>query len=107
MYDQYVMKLGTMSKEEKKIPWNQLIYFPIGPRLQRLYATKNIAENMRWAEVIVHPSDSEAWKPKDALYPNFACGPRNVRLGLCTDGFSPFGDLWTNLLIQASNYYIL
>ena len=27
----------------------------------------------------------------DASFPDFACEPRNVRLGLCTDGFSPFG----------------
>ena len=40
---------------------------------------------------MVHPSDSEAWKHLDACYPSFAAEPRNVRLGLCTDGFSPFG----------------
>ena len=87
-----------MSKEGKLIPRKQLIYFPIGPRLQRLYATKNIAENMRWHHehkrspgVIAHPSDNEAWKRLDASYPDFTCEARNVRLGLCTDGFSPFG----------------
>jgi len=29
----------------------------------------------------------EAFRPK---YPNFAAEPRNVRLGLCADGFTPF-----------------
>nr|MCH9869328.1 hypothetical protein [Serratia marcescens] len=38
-----------------------------------------------------HPSDGEAWKHFDRIHPNFASEPRNVRLGLCSDGFSPFG----------------
>mgnify|MGYP003702865735 CR=1 FL=1 len=40
--------------------------------------------------VMVHPSDSEASKHFDKEFPNFANEPRNVRLGLCTDGFTPF-----------------
>jgi len=32
----------------KKILKKVLIYFPIGPRLQRLYAMKNVAERMTW-----------------------------------------------------------
>ncbi|KAL0337718.1 UNVERIFIED_CONTAM: hypothetical protein Scaly_2046900 [Sesamum calycinum] len=31
-----------------------------------------------------HPSDVEAWKHFDRMYPKFAEEPRNVRLGLCT-----------------------
>ncbi|XP_074288178.1 uncharacterized protein LOC141613344 [Silene latifolia] len=38
-----------------------------------------------------HPGDAESWKHFDALHPDFASEPRNVRLGLCTDGFAPFG----------------
>ena len=38
-----------------------------------------------------HCSDSEAWKHVNRTYPGFAADPRNVRLGLCTDGFQPFG----------------
>ncbi|KAL4567614.1 hypothetical protein LXL04_023203 [Taraxacum kok-saghyz] len=38
-----------------------------------------------------HPSDSEAWKHFDAIHPSFVAERRNVRLGLCTDGFSPYG----------------
>lgn len=37
-----------------------------------------------------HPSDSLAWKHFDQKYPNFTAEPRNVRLGLCADGFTPF-----------------
>jgi hypothetical protein len=35
--------------------------------------------------VIVHPSDDKAWNTY------FSAESRNVRLGLCTDGFNPFG----------------
>lgn len=37
-----------------------------------------------------HPSDGEAWKDFYRTYPDFAIKPRNVRLGLCFDGFTTF-----------------
>lgn len=37
-----------------------------------------------------HPSDGEAWKHFDRTYLDFASEPRNIRLGLCVDGFTPF-----------------
>ncbi|XP_021762951.1 uncharacterized protein LOC110727678 [Chenopodium quinoa] len=80
------------------VPLNVLFYFPITPRLQRLFATKNIFEEMTWHAknprvqgTMAHPSDSEAWKHLDSCFPEFASEPRNVRLGLCTDGFAPHG----------------
>jgi len=41
--------------------------------------------------VIVHPSDGEAWKHFNSMHPHFSAESRNMRLGLCTDGFNPFG----------------
>ncbi|XP_074321483.1 uncharacterized protein LOC141658307 [Silene latifolia] len=83
-----------MENEKYRKP---IILFPIGPRLQRLYANKDIAAQMRWHYenprangIMSHPSDGEAWKHFDKQHPDFANDPRNVRLGLCTDGFSPF-----------------
>ncbi|KAL0367358.1 UNVERIFIED_CONTAM: hypothetical protein Sradi_3625900 [Sesamum radiatum] len=38
-----------------------------------------------------HPSDAKAWRHFDQTHPNFTAEPRNVRLGLCTDGFAPHG----------------
>jgi len=38
-----------------------------------------------------HPSNGEACKHFLKVYPNFASEPRNVYLGLCTDGLNPFG----------------
>jgi hypothetical protein len=34
----------------------------------------------------VHPSDGDAWKALDMFDPDFAADPRNVRIGLTTDG---------------------
>ncbi|XP_021733288.1 uncharacterized protein LOC110700108 [Chenopodium quinoa] len=36
---------------------------------------------------------SEAWKHLDKEYPTFSAETRNVRLGLASDGFNPFGGL--------------
>ncbi|XP_071740608.1 uncharacterized protein [Rutidosis leptorrhynchoides] len=40
-----------------------------------------------------HPADSPAWKTIDHTYPDFARELRNVRLGLASDGFNPFGNM--------------
>jgi len=63
-----------------------------------MFATKNISSEMSWHAnnprekgIMAHPSDSEAWKHLDTCFPEFASEPRNVRLGLCTDGFAPHG----------------
>ncbi|WMV51002.1 hypothetical protein MTR67_044387 [Solanum verrucosum] len=59
--------------------------------------------DMRWhkekhldeANVLRQPADSEAWKEFDKNHPWFAQEPRNIRLGLATDGFNPFGNMST------------
>ena len=38
---------------------------------------------------MTHPSHAEAWRYFDEMHPDFAADPRNVRLGLCSDGFTP------------------
>ena len=43
-------------------------------------------------EVMVHPSDGDAWKTLDNFDLEFAWDARNIRIGLVTDGFTPFGD---------------
>lgn len=52
----------------KKIPHKILRYFPLTPRLQRLYMSRHTASEMRWHKekrvdtdgVLRHPADSEA-----------------------------------------------
>ncbi|GKV43375.1 hypothetical protein SLEP1_g50673 [Rubroshorea leprosula] len=83
---------------QKDVPRKSLWYLPITPRLQRLYMSRKTAKHMTWhlkcredADEVIHPAGSKAWKHFDETYPTFADEPRNVRLGLCTDGFNPFG----------------
>ncbi|RVW49583.1 hypothetical protein CK203_076745 [Vitis vinifera] len=85
----------------KKIPQKVLRHFPLKSRLQRLFMSRHTASDMRWHKekriseegVLRHPADSEAWKDMDTQFPWFSQEPRNVRLGLATDGFNPFGNM--------------
>ena len=43
-----------------------------------------------------HPIDSPQYKTIDQLYPNFGQDPRNLRVGLASDGINPFGNLSTS-----------
>jgi hypothetical protein len=42
-----------------------------------------------------HPANGEVWQAFDREYPDFADDCRNIRLGLATDGFNPFGNMST------------
>ncbi|CAL9021492.1 unnamed protein product, partial [Prunus brigantina] len=44
--------------------------------------------------------DGEAWKEFDRTFPEFAADPRNVRLGLATDGFNPSIDVYLRSLVD-------
>lgn len=98
-----INKGNNESNKTNKKPVKVLRYFPLIPRLQRIYASAETAKEMRWHEdgrnkdgLLRHPADGEAWKAFDARYPDFSSEPRNVRLGLCSDGFSPFGIMSTS-----------
>lgn len=87
-------------RRQKKIPAKVLRYFPLKPRLQRLFISSKSANDMIWHAtdnnndgMMRHPRDSEAWKNFNAKHTLFASDPRNVRLALATDGFNPFGTL--------------
>ncbi|XP_020209291.1 uncharacterized protein LOC109794234 [Cajanus cajan] len=90
--------LSDDNNNMKKVPAKVLRYFPLKPRLQRLFLSSKTTEDMRWHavnrtndEMMRHPRDSEAWKRFDLTHPWFASDSRNVRLALATDGFNPFG----------------
>jgi hypothetical protein len=65
-----------------------------------MFLSERTTIHMRWhkdgemenKEVMVHPSDSDTWKILDNFDPEFAWDVRNVRIGLGTDGFTPFSD---------------
>ena len=85
----------------KKVPHKVLRHFPLKPRLQRLFISRHTTIDMRWHKekrinedgVLRHPADSEVWKDMDTQFPWFSQDPRNVRQGLATDGFNPFGTM--------------
>lgn len=87
-------------KKRKQKAAKILRYFPLIPRLKRLFMSSKTAENMMWHAtennndgMMRHPRDSDAWKFFDLTHPDFASDSRNVRLGLATDGFNPFGSM--------------
>ncbi|XP_075096465.1 uncharacterized protein LOC107796372 [Nicotiana tabacum] len=88
--------------DARKIPAKVLRFFPLKPRLQRLFMSSETSKAMRWHHeernkdgVLRHPADSEAWKKFDSKYPEFVGDPRIVRLGLASDGFNLFGTMRT------------
>ncbi|XP_028051487.1 uncharacterized protein LOC114256109 [Camellia sinensis] len=65
--------------------------------------SRKTAKDMRWHSdkrvddgVGRHPADCKEWKEFDLHYPEFAQETCNVRLGLATDGFNPFGNMSTS-----------
>jgi hypothetical protein len=85
----------------KKVPEKVLRHFPLEPRLQRIFANKKTSEEAQWHKLkrvlkekeMSHPADGEAWIEFDKCWPEFADDARNIRLGLATDGFNPFGNI--------------
>ena len=96
---EYTDDVATSNPRPAKVCW----YLPIIPRFKRLFATAHDASNLKWHAVdrindgfLRHPADSPQWKTIDHLYPEFGAEPRNLRLGLASDGMNPFGNLSTN-----------
>ncbi|XP_062188858.1 uncharacterized protein LOC133892152 [Phragmites australis] len=90
----------TNKERRKAIPRKVLRYFPIKERLKRLFMCKETAPLLRWHDkerikddALRHPADSKLWKSFDERFPPFASDSRNIRFGLATDGFNPYGML--------------
>ncbi|GKA46910.1 uncharacterized protein Tco_0739793 [Tanacetum coccineum] len=71
---------------------NVIWYFPIIPRLQRLFKLESISEDLRWHAtkritdgVLRHPADSQAWRTIDEKFPEIAKDLRNLRQGILAD----------------------
>jgi hypothetical protein len=88
-------------KVMRDVAHKQLRYLPLTPRVKRLFLSKKPDMHMRWHkegvyendEIMVHPSDGDAWKALDMFAPDLAAELRNVRTGVATDGFTPFGQM--------------
>ena len=80
------------------MPSKFLRHFPLIPRIKHMFRCKEIASLMSWHVenrstdgIMRIPSDSLAWKHIETKWPMFEREPRNLRLGLGTDGVNPFG----------------
>jgi hypothetical protein len=96
-------------KVTTQIAHKQLRYIPLTPRMKRLFISKKTARHMSWHkegvrennQVMVHPSDSEAWKALDDFDTDFTRDTHNVCTRLVTDGFSLYN---TGLWLANGNY---
>jgi len=85
------------------IPAKVLRYFPIKDRFRRMFRSKKMVEDLRWHYIngtedgiMRHPVDSISWAQVNDKWPDFAAEPRNLRLGISTDGLNPFSMQNTN-----------
>lgn len=98
------------------VPWKVLRHFPLIPRLQRMFSTPAQAKLQTWwlrhksQDVLVRGAfDSEQWSKAEQFDPTFTNDPRNVRLGLATDGLNPFSikrSTWSTWPVLLLNYNI-
>ncbi|KAF3626734.1 putative cysteine-rich repeat secretory protein 55-like [Capsicum annuum] len=79
------------------VPGKVLRYFPLVPKLKRLFMCSNTIDSLRRHveerskdEKLRHPADGKERKYFDSLYLDFALYSRNLKLGLSTDEFNPF-----------------
>nr|XP_018633273.1 uncharacterized protein LOC108948548 [Nicotiana tomentosiformis] len=86
-----------LTNRNTKVAAKVLRYFLLKSRLQRIFMCSETAVAMRWHGTerskdrnIRHHADGEAWKDFDLFHPDLSKDPRNVRLGLLSDGFNPF-----------------
>ncbi|XP_019254950.1 PREDICTED: uncharacterized protein LOC109233515 [Nicotiana attenuata] len=109
----FAQSAGPLTKANSKIPAKVLRYFPLKPRLQRIFMCPETAAAMRWHANerpndgnIRHPADGEAWKPFDSLHPDFSRDARNpeyIMLSMIIQGPSSPGndiDVYLRPLIE-------
>ena len=83
------------------------------PRFRRMFNSAKHAKNMVWHSekrvndgVLRHPADAAQWKSFDFEYKDFSADPRNLHLGLATDGMNPFSmmsskySVWPVILVN-------
>lgn len=93
----YKLQLAIGRSNDKLILVKMMHYMPLIHHFKRPFASTSLAPYMMWSydnkrlgRIIYHPSNGNTWKEFDNLHLAFTTEQRNVRLGFCTDGFSPF-----------------
>lgn len=86
----------------KMIPYRRFQYLPIGPRLERMFGTANLAQLVQahgllaTSSVLCDIQQSSTWKTAYSGDGIFKGDSRGISLGLCTDGVNPFSHLRTS-----------
>ncbi|MHB1956148.1 MAG: transposase family protein, partial [Sulfobacillus sp.] len=82
--------------DSNRKPRRRFLYFPVVPQLQRLFASPQLAEQLRWAGthaktagIIKDITESPGWQ-KHVVDGGFFNDIRNIVLSLCGDGVNPF-----------------
>ncbi|XP_020963360.1 uncharacterized protein LOC110264992 [Arachis ipaensis] len=96
-----IVRINVVVKKKGKPQAAKVLrYFPLVPRLQRMFMSSKTSVDMLWHKkglnsdgFLRHPRDGEAWKAFDRRYTHFSVDPRSVRLALASDGFNPFRNL--------------
>ncbi|KAL6532724.1 hypothetical protein OROGR_013684 [Orobanche gracilis] len=90
-------KCGTKRYKNGNYPTKIMWYFPLLPRLRRMYASAKDVKHLTWHHderikdgMLRHPVDSPQWKTFDNTYQDFGKEPRNIHLTLSTDGMNPY-----------------
>lgn len=93
----YKIRSKAINHKQKRVVVKSLFYLSIIPKLKGMFASMHNASQMTWHHtnkisscIMRHPSDGEAWKHFDRIHTDFTAEPRNVRLGLCSDGFTSY-----------------
>jgi hypothetical protein len=81
-----------------KVSHKQFHYMPLTPQMKWLFLSKKSARHMRWHkevvrendQVMVHRSNSEAWKILDDFDTDFTRDVWNVHIGMAIVGFLPY-----------------
>ncbi|KAK1684678.1 hypothetical protein QYE76_045526 [Lolium multiflorum] len=105
---------GRYKRGNKKVPLKVVWYFPITPRLQRYFVDPKEAKLMQWhaerekpaddpekGKILTHPADASQWNALDIEFADeFGSEPRNIRLGMSTDGLNPFIEMPTYVVYK-------
>ncbi|XP_013624019.1 PREDICTED: uncharacterized protein LOC106329988 [Brassica oleracea var. oleracea] len=94
-----------------EIPQKVLHYFPIIPRLNRIYRSEEMANDLRWHfsnkstdGKLRHHADSVTWDQMNAKYPTLAAEERNMRHGLSINPFNMKNTMYSCWPVLLVNY---
>jgi hypothetical protein len=95
------LSMRMAKRGNSMVPQKVLRFFPIIPRLKRMFCSPLQAAAMTWYSrvdprdtLVCHALQGKAWAHINSspIFENFADDPRNLRLGMATDGINPFSE---------------